>query len=131
MSIHYERDDSRQIVIVTFDGVPPSITDLRNLFQRHRAESVWHYGTLYDIRRMVGRPSFDYLRDLVANAAAFVPRGHTRGPVAFLTSDPALQQIATAFVEFENARPKIEVFNEIGTATVWLINEVNARDKTK
>lgn len=44
---------------------------------------MWRYGILYDLRRMTGRLSFNYLRDITANAASFVPRGGTRGPVAF------------------------------------------------
>jgi hypothetical protein len=124
MSIQYERDDDRQIVVIALDGAMPSIEDIRKLFQRRRAESVWHYGALYDLRRMTGRPSFDYLRDLVANAASFVPHGQTRGPVVFLTADSVLYGIAASFVAFEGAKANIQVFREIGPAEVWLSDEI-------
>ena len=123
MPIKYERQDATQIVVVTLDGEMPSVHDLREVFHRHRAEGVWHYGTLYDLRRMTGRPSFTYLRDLVANAASFVPGGKTRGPVALLTDDPHLHGVATAFVEFERAKAKLQVFREIGPAKAWLTKE--------
>lgn len=125
MSIQYARDDGTQMVIVTLSGEMPSVHDIREVFHRHRAESVWHYGTLYDLRRMTGRPSFNYLRDLIANAASFVPGGKTRGPVALLATDPDLYRIAAAFVEFERAKPKLHVFREIGPAKAWLTKETN------
>ena len=125
MPIQYERDDARQMAVLTFDGEMPSVQDIRQVFHRHRVEGVWHYGTLYDLRRMTGRPSFNYLRDMIANAASFVPGGKTRGPVALLTADPGLYRIAAAFVEFERAKPKIQVFREIGPAKVWLTEETS------
>jgi len=123
MPIQYARDDGTQMVIVTLNGELPSVHDIREVFHRHRAENVWHYGTLYDLRSMTGRPSFNYLRDLIANAASFVPGGRTRGPVALLASEPALHEIAAAFVEFERAKSKIQVFREIAPAKAWLRKE--------
>lgn len=123
MPIEYERHDAAQMVVITLDGELPSVHDLREVFHRHRAEGVWHYGTLYDLRRMTGRPSFTYLRDLVANAASFVPGGKTRGPVALLADDPDLHRVAAAFVEFERAKTELQVFREIGPAKAWLTKE--------
>ena len=118
-------------MVITLDGAMPSIEDIRRLFQRRRAERVWHYGALYDLRRMTGRPSFDYLRDLVANAASFIPHGETRGPVAFLTADPVLSGIAASFVDFEGTTANIKVFREIGPAEVWLSEEMRRTSRDK
>ena len=125
MPITYERLDGLQLVMVTLGGELPSVVEIREVFFRHRAEGVWHYGTLYDLRRMTGRPSFTYLRDLVANAASFVPGGKTRGPVAFLVTDPDLHRVTTAFVEFERAKAQLQVFREIGAAKAWLTSNTH------
>jgi hypothetical protein len=69
---------------------------------------------------------FNYLRDLIANAASFVPGGKTRGPVALLTAEPALYEVAVRFVELERAKSKLQVFREIGPAKVWLTRETTA-----
>ena len=126
MSIRYERDDGTRMVIVTLAGDLPSVHEIREVFLRHRGENIWHYGTLYDLRGMTVRPSFNYLRDLIANAASFIPGGKTRGPVALLTAEPALYEVAVRFVEFERAKSKLQVFREIGPAKVWLTRETIA-----
>jgi len=55
MPIRYERDDSRQCVVVTIQGeFDPA--DMLAIMARQRGEDTWTYGMLYDLRDMTGEP---------------------------------------------------------------------------
>ena len=51
MPITYERDDERRRIIVTTIG-DVSLDDLMTVVERQASEETWHYGMLYDSRRV-------------------------------------------------------------------------------
>jgi hypothetical protein len=119
----YERDDSARRVVITFEG-PFQTSEALACIQRHRAEGVWHYGVLYDLRRMTGCPSIVELRQLMSEDLSG-PGGPGRGPVAFLANDRNLYGKACTYGMLGGSKLRIEVFRDPGEADLWLATLTN------
>jgi hypothetical protein len=90
--IRYELDDLLRRIVVTVDG-PFQAEDIFAIMARQRAEHTWTYGTLYDLRGMIGEPTVEELRQLMSGAAELReeegPRGRAANHTEFTeASDP-------------------------------------------
>jgi hypothetical protein len=122
MAFQYDRDDSRRLVVVTWQGAFAT-SEILEAVGRQRAEDTWSYGMLYDLRRTTGRPSLADLRDILNQVAAIASTERPRGPVAVLTTDPDLYRAACAYAALGRSTLRIEAFRELEEATRWLAAE--------
>jgi hypothetical protein len=122
MPVRYERDDARRRVTVAIQGEFPS-SEVLVVIERQYAEGTWGYGLLYDMRHMIGRPTVGELRAVMKQA-----RSHpelTRGPVAFLITDPVLYASACTYAAMGQAKIRVSVFRELEEAERWLSEETS------
>lgn len=123
MPMQYKRSDAKRVVVITLEGVLPTTEELLMLFERHGTEDVWHYAMLYDLRLMTGRPSFDYLREIMGKIGSLVPSSRPRGPVALLTLDPIIYSACCAYVALRRSKQKLQVFRDLDEANTWLAEQ--------
>jgi hypothetical protein len=124
MSVDYERDDARHRVVVTVRGIfQPS--DLLAVIERQRAENIWSYGTLFDLRGIVGHPTIADLRDLMGRASANPPAARRPGPVALLATEPMLYSRLCTYATLGQSKMNIQVFRDHAEAIAWLTAETN------
>jgi hypothetical protein len=119
MPVRYERDDSRRRVVVTSQGAFQMI-DMLAVVERQRADDAWSYGTLFDLRGMIGQPALADLRELVGQSASGQAAERPRGPVAILATDPILYGVACTYAALGQATLTIRVFRESDEAAAWL-----------
>jgi hypothetical protein len=124
MAIQYDRDDARRLVILTGRGTFET-REILQVIDRQRAEGVWGYGLLYDLRRTTGHPGLSDLRDIMSKVASYAATERRRGPVALLTTDPDFYGAACAYAALGRSRLRIEVFRELEDATAWLAAETS------
>jgi len=125
MPFTYERDDGKRRITIEVIGEFQQAEAIEML-DRHRQDGVWSYGTLYDIRRMTGRPTIDEVKQIFSSAAQPGPGNTKRGPLAVLVTDPALYSMACAYMALGAATRKIEVFREPAEAERWLGQETTS-----
>jgi hypothetical protein len=125
MSIRYEREDARRCVRLTIEGAFQKGDVLTNVAQR-RIDDTWTYGTLIDLRRMIGRPALADLREIATEAAAREAGEVQRGPVAILATDPTHYNLACAYAALRKST-LIEVFRALDEAKYWLTAKLDER----
>jgi hypothetical protein len=121
MPIHYERDDVRRRVVITFPGTY-QVSDGLDAIERHHAEGAWTYGVLYDLRSLQGHPNVSDLKAYMERDSQ-PPAGESRprGPVAILTPDPIVYGIACTYAALGRPTITIEVFRDWNDADRWLV----------
>jgi hypothetical protein len=116
--MHYQRDDIRKCAVIVVSGaLDPA--EAMGILQKHRADRVWSYDVLYDIRQMTGTPDIQTMRDF-AEATSARPGEPKRGRVAILVSDPELYRKACAYALMTRRNMPVEVFNRKEEAEAWL-----------
>jgi hypothetical protein len=86
MPISYQRDDAQRRILAVGEG-PFLADDVIGIFARMRTEGTWRYATLYDVRRMFGKPSISDLRRILA-AGNQSGEGPALGPMAVSSPTP-------------------------------------------
>jgi hypothetical protein len=124
MPARYECDDDRRRVTVTIQG-DFAQGDMLAVIDRQYVEGTWGYGMLYDLRHMTARPTVRDLREVLKQAASHAEQ--TRGPVAFLITDPALYASACTYAALGRSRMRVSVFRELEEADRWLSEETSPR----
>jgi hypothetical protein len=110
MPIRYERNDSRRRMIVTMKGAFQT-DDVLAIMARQRVENTWTYGILFDLRELIGQPTFAELGQIISQAAAC---RQGEGP-------PALYgNLCTYAALGRSTRLTIEVFRNWDEAQQWL-----------
>jgi hypothetical protein len=118
MPISYERDDAQHRILAVGEGIFRA-DDVLEMFARMRAEGVWSYSTLQDLRRMSGRPSVSDLRVILEAGRQHGTDGRARGPIAVVVTDPMLYGMACAYAALGPAGA-FEVFQDRAEAEAWL-----------
>jgi hypothetical protein len=120
MPIRYERNDSRRRMVVTMKGAFQT-DDVLAIMARQRVEKTWTYGILFDLRELIGQPTFAELGQIMSQAAACRQGEGPHGPVAFLATEPALyDRLCTYAALGRSTRLTIEVFRNWDEAQQWL-----------
>jgi hypothetical protein len=127
MPISYQRDDARQRILTVGEG-PFLADDVIEILVRMRAEGVWHYSRINDLRRMSGQPAVSDLRRILEVARQPGPDGRAAGPIAVMVTDPALYGMVCAFASL--APPgAFGVFHDRADAEAWLASPTGTTDR--
>jgi hypothetical protein len=118
LPIGYERDDVRKRIRATGQGSFLA-EDVLEIFARMRAEGVWGYAVLYDLRRMTGNPSISDVRRILDAAASPEPDGQRPGPIAVVNLDPEMYAKACLYAAMGPPSP-FEAFRDLPEAEAWL-----------
>jgi hypothetical protein len=119
--VFYHRDDMQRRIVAIGAGLF-SADDILGIFERMRAEGTWTYGALYDVRRMVGRPSLSDLKRLRDGAGQLGPGGEQAGPMAVVAVVATDQLYSRACAYAAMGPPgRFDVFADRGEAEAWLV----------
>jgi hypothetical protein len=120
MPITYHRDDQRRRIIVTTIGLV-GLDDVLAVVDRQAGEGTWHYGMLYDSRRVASVASQMDVRAGLRHVDALSRTHGRRGPVAFVTTMPAAFGMVRMYSTLAGQRHQaVEVFRDIGDAERWV-----------
>jgi hypothetical protein len=124
MPIAYERDDPRQMIVVTVTD-PYSVDDILSVIDRQAAENTWEYAILYDLRGVMHasvEAGLQQLADRVRAAGA----GRERGPVGVaIGARPVLFRVGLIYAELTRTLMTVEVLLTPAQLEDWLAR--NAR----
>jgi hypothetical protein len=121
MPIGYERDDVHRQIRATGHG-RFRVEDVLAIFARMRAEDVWSYAVLYDLRQMTGNPSIGDVRRILKTASAPTSDGQRPGPIAVVNSDAQLYAKACLYAAMRPPSP-FEAFRDLPEAEAWLARQ--------
>jgi hypothetical protein len=119
MPLAYRRDDASRRIVATGVGAFRA-DEVLAVFDRMRAEGVWTYGALYDLRQMTGRPTRSDLERVLDGAGRPGPGGERPGPTAVLAVDPGLYASACAYSAM-GPPTHFNVFSDRIEAEAWLV----------
>jgi hypothetical protein len=118
--IHYERDDSRQRILIMTTG-HVTTEDVLGVVDRQAQEGAWCYSVLYDARAGTNTPTPEDLRRVVMRVGMLTARHGPRGPVALVTKTPQMSRMARAYSNLgELTALDVEVFTCVEDAEQWL-----------
>lgn len=126
MSIHYFRDQARDWLVTTADGLV-TLDDINahlNLEERNRDLSR---PELIDARNATTNITADQVRRLAQRAAEMLSRVRL-GPTALVTTNDVVFGMTRMYLVFaERAGAVVEVFRDIDAANAWLarVGQVN------
>ncbi|PWT85395.1 MAG: hypothetical protein C5B57_02965 [Blastocatellia bacterium] len=120
MSLRYVRDDAhRRIRATLWDPVLPS--EVRAISDHQIAEGTWHYSVLLDLREAIRAPKRDAISNLVAHMQRLAGIHGQRGPVATVSTRPALFRMAHLYaILAQEAQLNVAAFRDITSAEQWL-----------
>jgi hypothetical protein len=125
MPIHYERDDRKRRIVISFPGTYQAADGLAAI-EQHHAEGAWTYGVLYDLRTLKGHPNITDLKAYMERDAQPPPdETRRRGPIAILTADPVVYGIACTYKALGRSSMTIEVFRDWIEADQWLVAQTS------
>jgi hypothetical protein len=116
--IRYDRDDTRHRAVITITG-PFDVSNVRACVEQLRADGAWSYGLLYDLRHMTSEPTRDTLREL-AGLTKPRPGEPPRGPVAVLSTNPVMHELARLYAAMVKAYATVSIFRDRDEASAWL-----------
>lgn len=118
MPFDYERDDDRRRITVRPIGSLTADTTSR-IAERHRDENGCGYAIVFDLTLLTAAPH----RDEVQRIADYVQRHadhRPRGPVAIVTPDTTLFDLACMYAAFAGPEMPLRVFRDAAGAEQWL-----------
>ena len=125
MPITYERDDARRRIVVTTIG-EVGLEEMLGVVDRQASEGTWHYGMLYDSRRISSVASQADVRIGLKHVDTMSRALGRRGPVAFVTTMPAAYGMVRMYSTLAGQlHQAVEVFRDIGDAERWLTANIN------
>jgi hypothetical protein len=118
--IHYERDDTKQRILIMTTG-HVATEDILGVVDRQAEEGAWSYSVLYDARAGKNAPTADDLRRVVMRVGMLTARHGPRGPVALVTGSPQVSKMGRAYASLGQLTAlDVEVFTRIEDAEDWL-----------
>jgi hypothetical protein len=118
MPIHYRRDDTQRWIVAIGEGTF-SAEDFLTIFAQMRADGIWSYGRLYDLRRMSGSATLGDLTRFMEAASQPGTSGERVGPTAVVVTDPRLYAKACAYKSL-GPPGRYDVFSNRIEAEAWL-----------
>jgi hypothetical protein len=126
MPITYERDDKLRRIVVTTIGIV-GLDDMLAVVDRQASEGTWHYGILYDSRRVASVASQTDVRAGLRHVEVLSRTHGKRGPVAFVTTMPAAYGMVRMYSTLSGqVQQSVEVFRDIGDAERWLASQTDS-----
>jgi len=125
MPIRYERDEHRRRAVIEIAG-RFDFTELQSCLERHRAESGWGYGLLYDLRYLNVPADLETPREFAGTMTELYGPVQ-RGPVAVLASESKMYAWACAYAAKVKAQVTIAVFRDHDEADAWLSGQVKSQ----
>jgi len=124
MPFTYERDEVHHRAVITFEG-PFLLSEALASVEVRRAESAVSQPVLVDIRRLVGHPDLEDLRQLLRADLSIPTGGQPRGPVAIVATVSSLYTKACTFAAMAQSRLRVRVFRDVADADSWLRAQAN------
>jgi hypothetical protein len=128
MPFTYERDEVHQRAVITFEGAFLLSEALASV-ERRRVESAVTQPVLVDIRRLVGQPNLEDLRQLLREDLSIPTAGQSRGPIAIVATVSSLYAKACTFAAMAQSKVRVQVFRDVGDADSWLKAQANDRSR--
>jgi hypothetical protein len=120
MPITYERVDERRRIVVTTVG-EVTVEEMLAVVDRQAGERTWHYGMLYDSRRVSTIATAAEVRLGLRHVDELVTVHGPRGPVAFVTTALAAYGMVRMYSTLAGQQHQmVEAFRDIGDAERWL-----------
>ena len=119
MPFKYELDEVQKRVVITFDGVFQMSEALASI-ERRCADGTGSQAVLYDIRRLVGQPDMEELRQLLREYLSIPTGRQPRGPLAIVATSSSLYTKACTFAALARSGLRVRVFRDVGEADSWL-----------
>jgi hypothetical protein len=118
--LHYERDDSRQRILILTAG-HVTTEEVLGVVDRQAEEGTWSYSVLYDVRAGKNIPTPEDLCRVVMRVGVLTARHGPRGPVALVTTTPQMSRMARTYSNLgELTALDVEVFTRVEDAEQWL-----------
>ena len=118
MTVTYDRDDVKRRVIVTLAG-PFDLAATLAIVAYLAADDSWSYGILYDTHDLTGTPTMTELQMIVDRVQSMSAQ-RPRGPVAVVTSDPTVYDMAQVYATRLEGKVSVAVFRSLDEAGQWL-----------
>ena len=118
----YQRDDEQRRIVVTMIGSADA-SHFLSVIERQRREGTWHYGLLYDLRRLTTPLLIPEQRGFLTHIAATPETAAGRGPVAFVAVAPAVYASSCLYATLARAECTMAVFREMADAYAWLTSQ--------
>jgi hypothetical protein len=83
------------------------------------ADDSWSYGILYDTYELTGMPTLTELQ-MVVDRVQIMAAARPRGPVAVVTADVMVYEIAQVYAGRLGGKVNVAVFRTLDEARVWL-----------
>jgi hypothetical protein len=126
MPITYERDDAQRRIVVTTIG-EVSLDEMLAVVDRQGNEGTWHYGMLYDSRRVSSVATQAEVRIGLKHVDTVSRALGRRGPVAFVTTMPAAYGMVRMYSTLAGQlHQAVEAFRDIGDAERWLAAHIGS-----
>ena len=118
MPWEYERDDARRQVLIGTTGLF-TLADVFAVVDRHRAESIWGYGMVYDLPGWVGVPMGIEIQQAADDMQRQVG-SRPRGPIAVIASMPMMLDMVQKYRRRNSGALDIETVDTLEVAARWL-----------
>lgn len=119
MPIDYERDDGRNLLVLTVRG-DVTLAEVLDVTDRLVREGLWTYRMLYDGRqRDKSLLSEADVRNLAMHVAILTEKHGARGRIAVVSLDTGLCDKYRIVVQ-QHVNLEIDVFRDVATAMTWL-----------
>jgi hypothetical protein len=120
MPIEYQRNDQRQLTIVSVTG-PCSIDDILSVIDRQASEHTWAYALLYDLRAAVIDTSAPADLQRIAERVKELSAGRQRGEVGIaIQPQPALFLLGLMYTTLTKGFLSVEVLLSATQIHAWL-----------
>lgn len=126
MPFQYQLDEVQHRVVITFEGAF-RMSEVLASVELRRVEGAATRAVLVDVRRLVGQPNLEDIRQLLREDFSIPTGEQPRGPVAIVATASSLYTRACTFAALAQSRLKVRVFRDVGDADSWLKAHTNNR----
>jgi hypothetical protein len=119
VTVTYDRDDDKRRIVIKIAGPFDLSATLAIVAHLAADASRWSYGILYDAHDLTGLPSMIDLQ-MVVDRVQIVIAQRPRGPVAVVTSEAAIYELARVYAHRLIGKVNVRVFRTLGDAHEWL-----------
>ena len=117
MTVTYDRDDDKRRIIIRISG-PFDLAAALDMVA-HLALDGWSYSILYDTDHLTSTPTMNELQTIVDRVQIMTAQ-RPRGPVAIVSSNETVYQMAQVYATRLGGKVNIAVFQSIDDARKWL-----------
>jgi hypothetical protein len=118
VTVTYDRDTAQRRIIITLAGAF-ELAAMLALVDRLAADGAWSYGLLYDARALTSAPTTSELQTIVDRVQVMAAR-RPRGPVAVVTPDASVSELAQLYASRLAGTVNIAVFRTLDEGRAWL-----------